>query len=271
MANELQVFTSEEFGRVRSFWKDNEPWFVAKDVCDCLSIGKYRDAVSRLDEDERGSVEVDTLGGKQGMTAVNEYGLYNLVLSSRKPEAKEFKRWITHEVIPSLRKYGIYTMPDFLKKHGLPDFTNPTIAARAWADERELRVKAENKILADKPKTIFADAVATSQTSILVGDMAKLLRQNGVPIGRDRLFQFLRENGFLIKKGVSRNMPSQYSMENEWLEVVERTHENPDGSIYVSKTTKVTGKGQVFFTNLFLNKNPRRLVDRDTFGLIRTA
>ena len=214
---------------------------------------------------------MDTLGGKQGMTAVNEYGLYNLVLSSRKPEAKEFKRWITHEVIPSLRKYGIYTMPDFLKKHGLPDFTNPTIAARAWADERELRVKAENKILADKPKTIFADAVATSQTSILVGDMAKLLRQNGVPIGRDRLFQFLRENGFLIKKGVSRNMPSQYSMENEWLEVVERTHENPDGSIYVSKTTKVTGKGQVFFTNLFLNKNPRRLVDRDTFGLIRTA
>lgn len=268
MANELQVFTSEEFGRVRSFWKDNEPWFVAKDVCDCLDIQNTTQAVGKLDADERAMFNI----GRQGdANCINEYGLYNLVLSSRKPEAKSFKRWITHSVIPSLRKHGIYTMPDFLKKHGLPDFTNPTIAARAWADERELRVKAENKILADKPKTIFADAVATSQTSILVGDMAKLLRQNGVPIGRDRLFQFLRENGFLIKKGVSRNMPSQYSMENEWLEVVERTHENPDGSIYVSKTTKVTGKGQVFFTNLFLNKNPRRLVDRDTFGLIRTA
>ena len=250
--NELQIFKNEAFGKVRTVLQNGEPWFVAKDVCDCLSIGNYRDAVSRLDDDERGSVEVDTLGGKQGMTAVNEYGLYNLVLSSRKPEAKEFKRWITHEVIPAIRKHGAYMTEDTIKKAlTSPDFLIQL--ATELKEEQAARRAAEAQIEANKPKVIFADAVSTAHTSILIGDLAKFIRQNGKEIGGKRLFEWLRNNNYLIKSGSSRNMPTQYSMELGLFEVMERAINNPDGSIRVTKTTKVTGKGQQYFINKFLS------------------
>lgn len=250
--NELQIFENESFGKVRTVLQNGEPWFVAKDVCDCLLIGKYRDAVSRLDEDERGSVEVDTLGGKQGMTAVNEYGLYNLVLSSRKPEAKEFKRWITHEVIPAIRKHGAYMTEDTIRKAlTSPDFLIQL--ATELKEEQTARRVAEEKIEADRPKVLFADAVSVSKTNILIGELAKILKQNGVETGQNRLFQWLRDNGYLIRRqGTDYNMPTQRAMEMGLFSIKESVITHSDGHTSVNKTVKVSGKGQQYFVNRFL-------------------
>lgn len=245
--NELKIFKNNQFGNVRIVMKDQEPWFVAKDVCECLAISKHRDAISRLDDDERGSLKVDTLGGKQEMATVNEYGLYSLVLSSRKKEAKEFKRWITHDVIPQIRKTGQY-VADIPKT--LPD------ALRAYANEVEEHNKAKALIEEQKPKVLFADSVAASHTSILVGDLAKLLHQNGVKdMGQKRLFNWLRENSYLIKrKGSDYNSPTQKAMEMGLFQIKETVVSHADGHTSVNKTTKVTGKGQQYFINKFLGE-----------------
>lgn len=245
--NELQIFKNSQFGNVRIVMKGQEPWFVAKDVCECLAISKHRDAISRLDADERGSLKVDTLGGKQEMATVNEYGLYSLVLSSRKPEAKEFKRWITHDVIPQIRKTGQY-VADIPRT--LPD------ALRAYANEVEEHNKAKALIEEQKPKVLFADSVAASHTSILVGDLAKLLHQNGVKdMGQKRLFNWLRENSYLIKrKGSDYNSPTQKAMEMGLFQIKETVVSHADGHTSVNKTTKVTGKGQQYFINKFLGE-----------------
>lgn len=245
--NELQIFKNNQFGNVRIVMKDQEPWFVAKDVCECLAISKHRDAISRLDDDERGSLKVDTLGGKQEMATVNEYGLYSLVLSSRKKEAKEFKRWITHDVIPQIRKTGQY-VADIPRT--LPD------ALRAYANEVEEHNKAKALIEEQKPKVLFADSVAASHTSILVGDLAKLLHQNGVKnMGQKRLFNWLRENSYLIKrKGSDYNSPTQKAMEMGLFQIKETVVSHADGHTSVNKTTKVTGKGQQYFINKFLGE-----------------
>lgn len=243
--NELQVFNNEMFGNVRILLQGDEPWFVAKDVCDCLEISNSRQALSRLDDDEKNSVILnDGTPGNPEKSIVNEYGLYNLVMSSRKPEAKEFKRWVTHEVLPSLRKYGTYSM-DIPRT--LPD------ALKAYASEIEAHNKTKALVEEQKPKVLFADAVNASHTSILVGDLAKLLRQNGLDIGQNRLFEKLRQEGYLIKqKGESYNMPTQRSMDMKLFEVKESTFTNPDGSTHITKTSKVTGKGQIYFTNRYL-------------------
>lgn len=250
--NQLQVFNNQEFGQVRTMTIDGSPWFVAKDVCECLGITKHRDAVSRLDGDERGSVEVDTLGGTQQMAAVNEYGLYSLVLSSRKPSAKAFKRWITHEVIPAIRKHGAYMTGETLEQA----LTSPDFLIRLATElktEQEARKTAEAQIEADKPKVLFADSVAASHGSILVGELAKLLNQNGIDIGQNRLFNWLRENGYLIcRKGTDYNMPTQRSMEMQLFSIKETAITHSDGHVSISKTVKVTGKGQVYFVNKFL-------------------
>lgn len=245
--NELQIFKNNQFGNVRIVMKGQEPWFVAKDICECLAISKHRDAISRLDSDERGSLKVDTLGGKQEMATVNEYGLYSLVLSSRKPEAKEFKRWITHDVIPQIRKTGQY-IADIPKT--LPD------ALRAYANEVEEHNKAKALIEEQRPKVLFADSVAASHTSILVGDLAKLLHQNGVKnMGQKRLFNWLRENSYLIKrKGSDYNSPTQKAMEMGLFQIKETVVSHADGHTSVNKTTKVTGKGQQYFINKFLGE-----------------
>ena len=243
--NNLQIFNNTMFGNVRIILQGNEPWFVAKDVCECLAISKHRDAISRLDADERGSLKVDTLGGRQEMATVNEYGLYSLVLSSRKPEAKEFKRWITHDVLPSLRKYGTYSM-DIPRT--LPD------ALKAYASEIEAHNKTKALLEAQKPKVVFADAVNASHTSILVGELAKLLRQNGYSIGQNRLFERLRNDGYLIKSGSSKNVPTQKSMDMGLFEIKETTIVNSDGTLRITKTPKVTGKGQIYFINRFMSE-----------------
>ena len=244
--NELQVFNNAMFGNVRIILQDNEPWFVAKDVCDCLDLSNSRKALSRLEDDEKGVTLSDTLGGKQEMATVNEYGLYSLVLSSRKPEAKEFKRWITHEVLPSLRKYGTYSLN--IPKT-LPD------ALKAYASEIEQHNKTKALLEAQRPKVIFADAVSTSDTDILIGDLAKLLNQNGYTIGQNRLFEQLRNEGFLIsRKGNSYNMPTQRAMELGLFRIKETAITHSDGRVSLNKTPKVTGKGQQYFINRFIGK-----------------
>lgn len=252
--NQLQVFNNTEFGQVRTMMISGSPWFVAKDVCECLGITKHRDAVSRLDGDERGSVEVDTLGGTQQMAAVNEYGLYSLVLSSRKPSAKAFKRWITHEVIPAIRKHGAYMTGETLEQA----LTSPDFLIRLATElktEQEARRLAEAQIEANKPKVLFADSVAASHGSILVGELAKLLNQNGIDIGQNRLFNWLRENGYLIcRKGTDYNMPTQRSMEMQLFSIKETAITHSDGHVSISKTVKVTGKGQLYFVNKFLKE-----------------
>ena len=244
--NELQVFNNAMFGNVRIILQGNEPWFVAKDVCDCLEINNSRQALSRLDDDEKNSVILnDGIPGNPEKSIVNEYGLYSLVLSSRKPEAKEFKRWITHDVLPSLRKYGTYSM-DIPRT--LPD------ALKAYADEIEEHNKTKTLLEAQKPKVVFADAVNASHTSILVGELAKLLRQNGYSIGQNRLFERLRNDGYLIKSGSSKNVPTQKSMDMGLFEIKETTIVNSDGTLRITKTPKVTGKGQIYFINRFMSE-----------------
>lgn len=238
--NELQVFNNAMFGNVRILLQGDNPWFVAKDVCDCLEIKNTTDAIKRLDDDERARFNL----GRQGETnIVNEYGLYSLVLSSRKPEAKEFKRWITHDVLPSLRKYGTYSMN--IPKT-LPD------ALKAYASEIEAHNKTKALVEAQRPKVIFADAVSTSDTDILIGDLAKLLNQNGYAIGQNRLFEQLRNEGFLIsRKGGSYNMPTQRAMEMGLFRVKETAITHSDGRVSLNKTPKVTGKGQLYFINRY--------------------
>ena len=250
--NNLQIFNNDQFGQIRTTIKDGAPLFVAADVCRALEISKYRDAVSRLDEDERGSFEVDTPGGTQKMTAVTESGLYSLVLGSRKPEAKAFKRWITHEVLPTIRQTGGYVSDEqqFVETY-LP-FADANTKALFGQTLAQLRA-ANEQLEQQKPKVLFADAVSAAHTSILVGELAKLLKQNGVDIGQHRLFQYLRENGYLIKRrGSDYNMPTQYAMERGWFEIKETAITHGDGHTSVNKTPKVTGKGQQYFINLFL-------------------
>lgn len=249
--NELQIFENKDFGKVRTVTLNGAPCFVAADICRALDIANSRDAVKRLDDDERGVVSTDTLGGVQEMTVVNESGLYSLVLGSRKPEAKQFKRWITHEVIPTIRKTGGYVNNDdlFVNTY-LPNADDTTKALFRSTLET---IRTQNaKLEAYKPKAIFADAVSASKTSILVGELAKILQQNGVAIGQNRLFAWLRNNGYLCCYGERYNMPTQRSMEMSLFEIKETTINNPDGSIRVSRTVKVTGKGQQYFINKFL-------------------
>ena len=249
---DLQIFNNAKFGKIRMTVEDGEPLFVAADVCRALEISKYRDAVSRLDEDERGSFEVDTPGGTQKMTAVTESGLYSLVLGSRKPEAKAFKRWITHEVLPTIRQTGGYVSDEQQFVNTYLPFADANTKALFGQTLAQLRA-ANEQLEQQKPKVLFADAVSAAHTSILVGELAKLLKQNGVDIGQHRLFQYLRENGYLIKRrGSDYNMPTQYAMERGWFEIKETAITHGDGHTSVNKTPKVTGKGQQYFINLFL-------------------
>lgn len=246
--NELQIFENEEFGKVRTLVKDGEPWFVASDVCECLGLANPTVSVNRLDYDERAKFNL----GRQGwVNIVNEYGLYNLVLGSRKPEAKNFKRWVTHEVLPAIRKHGGYLTPDKVEEI----LTNPDSIIRLATQLKEERAKreaAEKVGEEQRPKALFADAVSASKTSILIGALAKLIRQNGVDVGQKRLFEWLRKKGYLIKSGNDKNMPTQRSMEQGLFEVKEGSYVDGDGVNRITRTTKVTGKGQLYFVNKFL-------------------
>lgn len=252
---DLQIFNSPEFGEIRTIEKNGEPWFVGKDVAIALGYNNPRDAFKKhIDEEDKGVAKCDTLGGTQETTIINESGLYSLVLSSKLPTAKKFKRWVTNEVIPSIRKHGAYMTPETLEKVLLSPDTLMQLAQNL-KDEQEKRKALEAQIESQKPAVLFTGAVETSKTSILIGELAKMLKQNGVNIGQNRLFEWLRQHGYLIKRnGTDYNMPTQRSMDMGLFEIKETTINNPDGSIKINKTSKVTGKGQVYFINLFLNK-----------------
>lgn len=246
MANEIKTFSSERFGSIRALALNDEPWFMAKDVCDALGIATnhLRESGRGLDDDEVMNLPNWEIGGKAPLI-VSEPGFYKLVMRSRKPEAKSFQRWVTHEVLPSIRRDGAYVASD-----GTED--DATLMARALIAAQRTIERNKRELDEMRPKALFADAVATSHTSILVGDLAKLLKQNGVDMGQNRLFQWMRDRGYLMKQGSSKNMPTQRSMDMGLFEVKERTINNPDGSVRITKTTKVTGKGQQYFINQFM-------------------
>lgn len=252
---DLQIFNSPEFGAIRIIEKDGEPWFVGKDVAVVLGYGDTDQALRKhIDDEDKLTRRFDGSGQNRQMTIINESGLYSLVLSSKLPTAKKFKRWVTNEVIPSIRKHGAYMTPETLEKVLLSPDTLMQLAQNL-KDEQEKRKALEAQIESQKPAALFTGAVETSKTSILIGELAKMLKQNGINIGQNRLFAWMREKGYLIKrKGTDYNMPTQRSMDMGLFEIKETTINNPDGSIKISKTPKVTGKGQVYFINLFLNK-----------------
>lgn len=249
--NELTVFTNSQFGNLRTVSRNGQPWFVAADVCKALDIRNGRDAVYRLDDDEKGVASTDTPGGKQEMTIISESGLYSLVLGSRKPEARLFKRWITHDVIPSIRSHGAYLTPE-LTEQVLSDPDTIIRLATDLKSERAARIAAEQKISADAPKVLFADAVSQASNEILVGELAKLIRQNGFEIGQNRLYDRLREDGYIMKNST---IPTQKAMEQGLFRIIERSVIQPNGTTRVTQTTKVTGKGQIFFINRYSVNN----------------
>jgi len=251
---DLQIFKNPEFGEIRTIEKDGEPWFVGKDVAAALGYEKPTDAVRKhVDVEDRGISKMETPSGAQETTIINESGLYSLVLSSKLPTAKKFKRWITSEVIPSIRKHGAYMTPDKLEEVLLKPDTLIQLAQNLKA-EQEKRRALEVKMEEQKPKVLFAESVEVAKTSILIGELAKLLKQNGINIGQNRLFEWLRNNGYLIRRqGSDYNMPTQRAMEMGLFEIKETTITHSDGHIHVSKTPKVTGKGQVYFVNLFVS------------------
>lgn len=253
--NELQIFENAEFGQVRTVTIDNEPWFVGKDVATALGYKNTKDALAthiescdKIMGSQNATPSItDSMGRTQHPTWINESGLYALIFGSKLESAKRFKHWVTSDVLPSIRKHGVYAVDELIN--------NPEMAIKAFTALKEEREKNE-VLIADnqrmKPKEIFADAVASSKTSILIGDLAKILKQNGIETGQKRLFEQLRQEGYLMKSGVSKNMPTQKSMEKGLFEVKETTINNPDGSIRVTKTTKVTGAGQQYFINKYL-------------------
>ena len=208
----------------------------------------------RLDDDEKGVSQIDTLGGKHSMIFINEPGLYNIILRSDKPEAKPFRKWVTAEVLPTIRRHGAYVTPAKLEEL-MNDPDSWIKVLTALKEERAAKERLRLEAAENKPKVIFADAVSVSEGTILIGELAKILKGNGIEIGQNRLFEKLRQDGYLIKrKGTDYNAPTQRAMELGLFRVKETAITHSDGHVTISKTTKVTGKGQQYFINLFLGK-----------------
>lgn len=257
---ELQIFNNEEFGEVRTITKDDEPMFCLADVCKALEISNVGNVKQRLSEKGIHTADTPTKGGLQKMIFTNEANLYKTIFQSRKESAERFTEWVTGEVLPSIRKNGGYIA-------GQETLSDEELMAKALlvannkiAERDKIIEQKQARIEQMKPKEIFADAVATSHTSILVGDLAKLICQNGYQIGAKRLFSWLRDNGYLIKrKGTDWNMPTQKSLELGLFEIKESTHIGGNGCNVTTRTPKATGKAQIYFINKFLGseKNER--------------
>lgn len=245
--NEVKIFNSKEFGDVRTVTINGEPWFVGKDVAEALGYSNTRDALVThvADEDKNTVVISDGKRGNPNQTVINESGLYALIFGSKLESAQRFKHWVTSEVLPAIRKTGGYQTS---APQGKELLALAVLEAQKTIEEQS---KAIERM---KPKEIFADAVSASDSSILIGDLAKLLRQNGVDTGQKRLFEQLRNEGYLMKTGSSRNMPKQRYVADGLFQIKETVISNPDGSVRMTKTTKVTGKGQQYFLNKYLKK-----------------
>lgn len=240
--------------QVRTVILNNEPYFVGNDASKILGYSNYRNAISNhVDNEDKLRTRIEYAGQAREVTVINESGLYALILSSKLPTAKEFKHWVTSEVLPSIRKHGAYMTPQTIEKALLNPDTIINLATQLKEEqEKRKQLQEENEVM--KPKAIFADAVTTSHTSILVGQLAKILRQNGVDTGQNRLFKWMRDNGYLGKRGSNRNVPTQYAMELGLFKTKETAVTHADGHTTIQITTKVTGKGQQYFIQKFLGE-----------------
>jgi len=249
--NELQEFNFQG-NKLRTVLIDSEPFFVGKDAAMAIGYKNFRDALkTHVKSKYKRESRITTPYGTQTMTVISEPGLYQLASESKLPSAGPFQDWVYEQVLPSIRKHGAYMTPETIEKAIYnPDFIINLATQLKDEQAKTAALTADNETM--KPKALFADTVATSHTSILIGDLAKLIRQNGVNIGQNRLFVWLREHGYLIGSGDRRNMPTQRSMDLGLFDIKERTFQNPDGSVRITKTTKVTGKGQQYFINKFL-------------------
>lgn len=261
--NEIKLFNNPEFGEVRAVSINSEPWFVGKDVALVLGYTDTNQAIRKhVDNEDKLTRCFDGSGQTREMTIINESGLYSLILSSKLPGAKQFKHWVTSEVLPSLRKYGGYIA-------GQEEMSDTELIAKALlVADRKIKEKDQQiRQLTDKaeemrPKALFADSVTAAGSSILIRELAKLLHQNGVYMGEKRLFAWMRDNGYLIKrKGADYNMPTQKSMELKLFQIKETVINHSDGHTSVNKTVKVTGKGQFYFINKFLTQKNRGVLN----------
>ncbi len=245
---DLQIFENPEFGEIRALEIDNEPWFVGKDVATALGYERGTKAVQdHVDSEDRYAVPIqDSVGRMQNTPVINESGLYSLILSSKLPTAKKFKRWVTSEVLPSIRKVGGYIQ-------GQEELSDEDLLAKALQIAQKQIEEKNEQLRKARPKILFANAVAVSDGTISIADLAKLLCQNGIKIGQNRLFEQLREKGYLIRaERNDRNMPTQRAMEMGLFRIKESIQQQGD-KIIIAKTVKVTGKGQRYFINKFLN------------------
>lgn len=251
----LQVFQNAEFGSVRTVVIGGEPWFVGKDVTEILGYSNSSKALSNhVDEEDKLNNESLLSLGQRGGWIINESGLYSLIFSSKMPMAKRFKYWVTSEVLPSIRKNGAYFTTEKLEEvMNDPDVWITMLTA--LKEERFQKEQLQRELVEVAPKVVFADAVTVSDTTILIGELAKLLKGNGLDIGQNRLFERLRNEGYLIKrKGTDYNAPTQMAMELGLFKVKETAITHSDGHVMISKTTKVTGKGQQYFINRYLER-----------------
>lgn len=252
--NEITIFSNPQFGEIRiTISEDDKPMFCLADVCKALEISNVGNVKQRLSEKGVRNMDTLTAGGVQSMTYINEANLYKCIFQSRKPEAEKFQDWVYEEVLPTIRKHGVYATPQTIDNL-LADPDNAIKVFQTLKEERQLRQIAEAKIEADAPKVLFADAVVGSKSTCLIGELAKIISQNGYPIGQNRLFQWLRENGYLGKHGERYNIPNQQYVEMGLFELKKGVRSGNDGVMKVTMTTKVTGKGQQYFINKFLNR-----------------
>lgn len=245
--SELQIFENAEFGKVRTLTIDNEPYFVGKDVAEVLGYAKARNAIAaHVDEEDKKDAPIQgTLGGMQEMTVINESGLYSLILGSKLPSAKRFKRWVTSEVLPSIRKTGQYTIPDNVKY----------LIPKTFSQALQLAANLQAKIEADADKVAYAEAVTKGDDDKSIGDIAKVIEQEyHVKLGRNRFFEILRNDGLLIKDGKSRNIPTQRAIEAGWFRIAGRTINKPNGDTMETYTVYVTGKGRVYLAGKYGKK-----------------
>lgn len=246
---ELQLFNFEG-SEVRTLKINDEPYFVGNDVAKILGYSNYRKAVfEHVDDEDKLRTQIRYAGQNREVTVINESGLYSLILSSKMPSAKKFKHWVTSEVLPTIRRHGAY-MTD---EKAFDVVHNPNGLADLLQQASDQLRQKDIQIEEMKPKALFADSVATSESTILIGELAKIIRGNGADIGANRLFRWMRENGYLInRKGSDWNMPTQRAMDLGLFKIKETIINHPNGTTSISKTPKVTGKGQQYFINKFL-------------------
>lgn len=256
MNNEIQQFDFRGASLRTLTDKAGEPWFVAKDVCDILELTNPAVALQSLDDDEKTNLSNSYVWSESGRRPliISEPGLYRLVMRSRKPEAKEFQRWVTHEVLPSIRRTGGY-IPTTDADDDMTILAKAVMIGQRTMEAQKRKIaEQQTRIVELEPKARFADAVAASDGTCLVGELAKMLRQNGMDIGQNRLFRLLQADGYLGKSGSNRNVPTQRAMDLGLFRIKETTVTHADGHTTVSRTPKVTGKGQRYFIDRYWSR-----------------